>query len=257
MIAVGGQPNLWLLPTWTLAVEEQFYLILPLLILRTPTRWFLPMVLVAIAIAPALRAVILGTHIIPSMGASVLLPCRWDLLFLGVLAAYVVRSPELWRRVMHRRHMFRLICVAGPWIIIADLNLGDGGAVLHFVTGLSAAIYILLIRMGSSEGRFLVAPWLQRVGAISYGLYLIHQPVNGLMHGFLLDARPDIGSLPSLIVTTLAIPVSVGIAWLSWVWIETPLIRFGRRWNYGTSFARGFPSKTEPYPSKAEPRRAA
>jgi peptidoglycan/LPS O-acetylase OafA/YrhL len=234
MVAVNGQSNIWLLPAWTLAVEEQFYLLLPLLILRTPKRWFLSMILLAIATAPALRAVILATHVIPPVGALALLPCRWDLLFLGVLAAYVVRSPELWRRVTHRRPMLRLVCIAGPWAIIGDAYLGDSasGAVLHLVTGICAASYILLMRMGGSEGRFLAAPWLGRVGAISYGLYLIHQPISGLIHGFLLDARPDIGSLPSLLVTILAILASVGVAWLSWVWIETPLIRFGRRWSY-------------------------
>jgi peptidoglycan/LPS O-acetylase OafA/YrhL len=171
------------------------------------------------------------------------------LLFFGVLAAYVARSPEIWRRAVHRQQMLRLVCVACPWVIVGDLCLGDSasGAVLQFAIGLCAASYILLIRMGSSEGRFLVAPWLRFVGAISYGLYLIHQPIAGLMHGFLLDARPDIGSLPSLVVTILAILVSVGVAWVSWVWIETPLIKFGRRWKYGTSFVTDYPSNAEPW----------
>ena len=43
------------------------------------------------------------------------------------------------------------------------------------------------------------------LGTISYGLYLIHQPVAGVMHGLILDARPDIATVPQVIVTFAAL----------------------------------------------------
>jgi peptidoglycan/LPS O-acetylase OafA/YrhL len=156
------------------------------------------------------------------------------LLFLGVLAAYVVRSPELWQYAKQRRSILKLICATGTWVIASDFYLGDSanGAVVHSMIGLCVASYILLIRMGGTEGRILLTPWLRHAGTISYGLYLIHQPISGLMHGLLLDGRPDIGSPLSLLVTILAMLVSFGIAWLSWFWLESPLIRFGHKWRY-------------------------
>src|SRR5262249_19675780 len=133
-VIVGGPFNVWLLPTWTLAVEEQFYLLLPFIILWTPKRWFSPLILAGIVISPVLRVVITlcthapSTHTLPPIGAAVLLPCRWDLLFLGVLAAYVVRSPGLWQHAIQRQSMLRLVCMIGPWVIAGDLYLGDSAS---------------------------------------------------------------------------------------------------------------------------------
>jgi peptidoglycan/LPS O-acetylase OafA/YrhL len=239
MTVVGGQLNIWLLPTWTLAVEEQFYLLLPFIIARAPARWLFPIIIAAIVSAPMLRGFILTTHFIPSVGAVVLLPCRWDLLFLGVLAAYVMRSPRLWERIRadRGRLMLRLVVLASPCLMFGSVLLGFDpmGPLWHFALGLCAASYLLLVSMDGSEGHFLCAPWLRFFGAISYGLYLIHQPIAGLMHGLLLDARPGITTVVSFLVTVMAFVLSVGISWLSWVWIEGPLVRLGHRWIYQRS----------------------
>ena len=91
-------PN-WLAVTWSLAVEEQFYLALPFVVRFVPVA-ILPWALVALIVsAPIFRGVLLGVtqNGIPGY---VLLPGRWDSLFIGVLGALAIRrdSGRIWLR---------------------------------------------------------------------------------------------------------------------------------------------------------------
>jgi peptidoglycan/LPS O-acetylase OafA/YrhL len=75
---------------------------------------------------------------------------------------------------------------------------------------------VLLAAQGCTTTlRFLRWRFWQMFGTISYGLYLIHQPVAGIMHGLILDARPDIPTSPQILVTFAALFVAIGLAWAS------------------------------------------
>src|SRR5919199_1508083 len=89
MAQLGGWGTLWLAHTWSLAVEEQFYLILPLLICSF-SRERLPYLLVGLILAaPLWRAFLYNFHPYGGLASYVLLPCRADSLLVGVLCAYV------------------------------------------------------------------------------------------------------------------------------------------------------------------------
>lgn len=82
----------WLGQTWSLAVEEQFYLTLPLIV-RYVSRRRLPYVLGSIIIAaPVCRAVLRLLYANGVFGSFVLMPCRADSLMLGVAAALLMKS---------------------------------------------------------------------------------------------------------------------------------------------------------------------
>src|SRR5262249_29524135 len=70
----------WLAPTWTLAVEEHFYLVIPSLIVFTPRRYLVNVLLAAVPVALALRVAIFQYHVLPSMWGLLMLPCRFDML---------------------------------------------------------------------------------------------------------------------------------------------------------------------------------
>src|ERR687885_1751207 len=92
MTQLGGWGTLWLGHTWSLAVEEQFYLVLPFLI-RSFSRKKLPYLLVGLILsAPLLRAFLYNVHPHGDLASYVLTPCRADSLLLGVLCAYVIRD---------------------------------------------------------------------------------------------------------------------------------------------------------------------
>src|SRR5712691_11866784 len=81
--------------TWSLAVEEQFYLTLPLLIRFLNRRALLRFMLFAIAGAPLLRAFFFHRDPLNFFPWYTLMPCRADSLLLGVLGAIVLREPRV------------------------------------------------------------------------------------------------------------------------------------------------------------------
>jgi peptidoglycan/LPS O-acetylase OafA/YrhL len=229
LLHVSG--TLWLLPTWTLAIEEQFYLVIPLIITLLPKRWLLPAILVGIALCTATRALLYWTgHDI----AGQLLPSSGNILLSGVLAAYVHQLYKVNENVLR---LIPLTAVTGV-ILVEVQNITTGGY-LYFVAApllmaMLFAAYVLLAAQGCSTTlRFLRWRFWQMLGTISYGLYLIHQPVAGIMHGLILDARPDIATSPQILVTFAALFVAIGLAWASWILMEAPLLQIGRSWKYG------------------------
>jgi peptidoglycan/LPS O-acetylase OafA/YrhL len=87
---VGDFGSFWMAATWSLCVEEQFYLLLPLMIRFVFPRKPLWMFIILVALVPLLRVFLFLFH--PSIFTFVLLPCRADALLLGVLGAYMIRQ---------------------------------------------------------------------------------------------------------------------------------------------------------------------
>jgi peptidoglycan/LPS O-acetylase OafA/YrhL len=232
--------NSWLVPTWTLAVEEQFYLLAPFVLYLLPERRILPFLVGCIAFELLIRLCLLATSA-GWLASLVLLPSRLDLLLSGVLAAYLLQAGGLDAR--GRDWMLRALPLISILALVPIVAIDAGTGSKWFkvfaplFVGIGAASYILAIVRGAPEGRRLRSPALAFLGTISYGLYLVHQPIAGLLHGLILDRRPDIGTPAQLAVTLLALAVSVAVAWLSWRMLEAPLVRFGRRWRYAGSSA--------------------
>jgi peptidoglycan/LPS O-acetylase OafA/YrhL len=112
--AIGG-PNLayWLAATWSLAVEEQFYLVLPAIIWFVPRRK-LPYVLSgAILAAPLLRLFLNLRDRSDTVASFSLMPCRADGLLLGVAAALLVRHHPSWESIKGRRRW-----LVSAWIVL-------------------------------------------------------------------------------------------------------------------------------------------
>lgn len=85
--------------TWSLAVEEQFYLSLPLLIRYTPRRVLGGVLGLVVLCAPLLRSLAFHSFAGRALAAYVLMPCRADALCSGVLIALAYRTPSLWSKV--------------------------------------------------------------------------------------------------------------------------------------------------------------
>jgi peptidoglycan/LPS O-acetylase OafA/YrhL len=132
-------------PTWSLAVEEQFYLTAPLVVRKlAPEK--LARVLVGVVIAaPLLRIALYAASRHNGVAEYVSMPCRADALSLGILSAWVARSPRWWNFLLARGRALKTVAgvfflgmiVMTPWGG-AD-ERGDGhlrvyvaGRVLHF-----------------------------------------------------------------------------------------------------------------------------
>lgn len=214
--------------TWSLAVEEQFYLLAPLIILflgRKGLVWLLPLMLIA---GPILRLMYPGFH------AYVNTPWRADPLVAGGCLALIVRSPSAVESIRRNPRVVLISAVllaAGvPLMIIKPGILGV------FDLSWLAASYSLLIlsaALGTHAlfSKLLCHPLWLWLGKYSYAIYLFHQFVSGLLHGLILKQEPIIRGLPGALTTLLALSVTFALAWLSFRFLEFPFQRFGKRWQ--------------------------
>lgn len=231
-LPIWGGGGKWLLPTWTLAVEEQFYLMLPVIFLFTPWR-LLVLVLAGLWLcAPFVRLAWLHEP----YAALTPLPARMDLLLSGVLAAMLNARTDLSRHLQTLR-MIPLVSVLLLLVLAALARFGGAEGALTVLNptllGIGVSAFLLALVNGAPEGRRYQASTLQFFGAISYALYLVHQPVSGLLHGLLLDGPPDTETPAQIAVTVLAFACSIGLAAASWRWLERPCLAWGHSFRFG------------------------
>ncbi len=218
--------------TWSLAIEEQFYVVWPAVV-RTLSRRGLEGLLVAvIGLAAVLRGIVFETW--GPTTASMWTVCRMDAIAMGALAALAwERAPDatgtLARRLVVPTGLVALVASAvGPVDSPIAVSLGYSLLALLFTFGL------LAVRSGwpAPLVAWLDGPVPSQVGRWSYGLYLLHAPVLMWTWGVVQRVRPGGGVVSVLLLGTLGLWVSVAAAWASWHLVEQgPLSlkdRFGR-----------------------------
>jgi peptidoglycan/LPS O-acetylase OafA/YrhL len=219
----------WIAVSWSLAIEEQFYLILPLLI------WFLPRptmakVVAAIALAAPLVRIALFASGNLYYASLMLLPARFDALGLGVLAAVLVRNRTAWEWL--RNHMGRLTAISTILFLgCLVLHLRPRGRLMISVGYTWLALFyvaVLLLALVPEDNllkRFFRMQFLRSLGLIAYAVYLLHQGVLYTFHATLYGREPRVDSLGSFALTSVSLLLTFALARASWIWMEQPLIR--------------------------------
>lgn len=217
----------WMGITWSLAIEEQFYLLLPLLIRNFSYRGIIFIAVASILCAPVAR-LILWLFGDQYMGQYILLPCRTDALGAGVLVALALRNKGTWEWLAsHRRHLYIGFTVLGCGVAFFTKY-----EQLFYPFGLSwiAAFYsVLLLLVVVNPGRLETICFrsqvLMRLGTVAYAVYIFHQGINFLFHFAILGGTPLISNWSSLSVTLLSLLTVILLSALSWKLFEKPLIR--------------------------------
>jgi peptidoglycan/LPS O-acetylase OafA/YrhL len=235
--------------TWSLAVEEQFYLTLPLVIRFVSGRRLLIVVVAGIILAPILRTAILlvspGSWVAP----FVLMPCRMDALLLGVLAAILFRSEKVWERFQRSGRYFALLFVVllcGVAFLMLrsammyDLLMQKIGYTWMAFFYATLLVFVLSHRQSFLSGIFRNAT-LRWLGMLAYCTYLIHQAVQGAVFAAIWHRQPGITDVYTLLTMIACLAATLGIANLSWRYFERPLIGLGHGTEYrdeGTQVSR-------------------
>ncbi len=246
MAALGNFGGGGLGVTWSLAIEEQFYLTAPLVVRRI-SRARLAYVLAAIVVlAPALRTwVILGLHW-NHFAAFSLMPCRADALCLGMLSALLVRDSRAWEQLKRKRVALYWAAV-GLLLVMAWLsyqgyrfNSTPMATFGYSVLGLfyTCCLLIALLKTPLVE-RALCNKWLIELGGISYCVYLIHQTMIRAGH-MLVDTMfhrlgahfSHAGFVSTLLGSLLGIAFAFAVAKVSWRFLEQPMLRRGHAYKY-------------------------
>jgi len=231
----------WLSMMWSLAVEEQFYLVTPPLIRFLSRRRLITVLVATICLVPVLRLLALKYLALGSYIAVLATPCRADALAFGVLVAVAWRT-EWFREFLetHRVAMQRVLL--GMAFVLAGLLwwLAHPVSVVTVLIGYTwlAAFYSCLLVVAISQTTGWVAGvfrWraLRALGTVSYCLYVVHATIHQFAHFLLLHARPQVYNAKGVAVTVLALAVSLTVVGLSWKYFEKPLIRRGHSYSYG------------------------
>jgi peptidoglycan/LPS O-acetylase OafA/YrhL len=199
--------------TWSLAIEEQFYLIWPLVVRFCSFTQLRRIAIAEICISPVLRYYLSLHHV--NLYTNVF--CRLDGLMAGALLALLVRSDNFVPSKLLKRAWICLV-VTMPLAFVTEA-LHARWIVFSFTALASVSfLYVSLF----SRRRWLQAVMTNRfliyTGTISYGLYLLHKIPIGMVESLHLDRHPFL-PLPIIFVASYA------LAALSWNLLEKPFLK--------------------------------
>ncbi|MGB9202794.1 MAG: acyltransferase [Terriglobales bacterium] len=224
--------------TWSLAVEEQFYLTMPLLVRLIRPKRLLHVVLAVAVAAPLLR--VLLRHVLPNgaYACYVLMPCRADALCLGVLSAMMVWSERGWNLLLEKRKvLYGLTAVLFGGVVLMTYSGYDGASMPMTTFGYSvlalfyAGCLLIAVSTSAAGPGALRNPALMNLGTLAYCAYLLHVPMIEASRRLLelLHFSRGPAWLPGGL---LGVAVTLAIAKLSWKYFEKPLLRRGHRYVY-------------------------
>jgi peptidoglycan/LPS O-acetylase OafA/YrhL len=222
---VFGRPESIAFPLWTVSIEEQFYLIWPLLVKKLKRRGLIVSGIAIFLLATVCRigfvlAGISGGYIYYGSTA------RCDSIALGILIAlFADRLPKL-------TNTARLLLVSGGllgWIVSSAWLTDQPGPIsMREVPGrliIALAAGAMLYGCLYSRNKLLTGAWVVRLGKVSYGLYLLH--LTGLL--LAKSALHPVSGSALLATKAVGFVLTLLLAFTSYRWVESPFLRMKDR----------------------------
>lgn len=231
--AIRGEWMPWVLVhTWTLSIEEQFYLVWPLIMLTAPVRFLGRICIAFIALSLAYRLCWPLTGA-PTIARDLLPPASMDALAAGGLLAVCRARTAAWPRGLKPAALI----LGGAFLALSWLDPSPSGQFSQWLLWIAREILplaplVVFVGLASTGfkgvvGRFMDWSPLRSLGRISYGLYLYHIVVLALV----IKAQPWIPmdlSDYGMGWLTVGGAATLAVASLSWLLLERPINGFKR-----------------------------
>jgi peptidoglycan/LPS O-acetylase OafA/YrhL len=232
---------------WSLAVEEQFYLIWPLLIHRLKPRQIATLCAVVAALSLGARVWMVQTGVDPEIIYAASL-ARMDALAMGAAVASLLAQPEAagWAREnIGRLLTWTLVFGITGWLVsfgyqrtsraeedigYSLLALSFAGTVLCCVLGEHRQMPLIL--------RWTQWSWLRSVGVYSYAMYVFHKPLHDVFHAriaALMSTLPGGEGVHTLVYLGLMCSAMYLLARLSWWLVEKRFL--SQKWRFRPRFS--------------------
>lgn len=225
---------------WSLAIEMQFYLLWPLVVwMFRDRRTLLKVTFFLFCASWTFRLACPLLHLTVNE-AYFLTPVRIDAILLGVMLALVRREKTLelvkpWANYVASACMIVFVALAflksEAWAYTYP-----AAVFLYPLTYLTAAAVVLAAT--EKDSRFVRAcsgRWIQRLGALSYGMYVIHGTFGPWLLGPIMSGLTNYirHSYATLVVAAIAFCLTVLLALLSERFVEGPAMKLRNRLQYG------------------------
>ena len=217
--------------TWSISIEEQFYIIIPFVIYIVRKSW-LPFILVAIIIMASFMRMQYDNW----KPAYVLLHCRADSLAIGILISWLMIQLDL-KEVVNKyyHHLIALLFATLGAIMFLFMRYSDLGPTKNLLFGIvfGIALILALTRQSTWYGALLRNKALTWVGTISYSLYLFHFIILGLFHHFFASRSGiQIENWNDVMISGGALVTSFLFAWVVYNRLELPMTKLGKKYSY-------------------------
>jgi peptidoglycan/LPS O-acetylase OafA/YrhL len=220
----------WFAGTWSLAIEEQFYLFFPLIVYWVPRR-VLPWLLVALLVLCPIGR-IMAYSLGDRFGYYVLMPLRADIMAIGSLIAWLEFSEAITASV---RRVFRTAFWAAvvffpvfAWGIDNSDRTSATWGHSYLVVLYGSIVFMVLDHRGAPQLAILRGRGAAFIASISYALYLVHGNVLAL---FFTAVKADrtILTWQGCALTAAALAASMALCAVSYWLVEAPLIRMAHQ----------------------------
>jgi len=210
--------------TWSLSVEEQFYLIWPWFILFFDKKYFKYLFALFILSGPV--SSLISMKIYHGI-APILLPNCFDSFGIGGLYAYCSLSQERMKKFKKGlRFAFPIaLCIYLYWKLMAVAGSdGFGDGIFNRTINSILAIWLIDLAINSKSG-FWEIPLLNQIGKISYGIYLFHIPVSVIVNSLHISSN-------LYIIYAIKLPVLLLISYCSYYFFELKVMALKKKFTY-------------------------
>ena len=221
----------WLAGTWSLAIEEQFYLLFPLIVFWLPPAALRRLLIAMLIVSPIGR--VISYQAGDNFGYYVLMPFRADILAVGALIAWLKFSRPVSDRIRRfvKAVLIATVCAFPMFAFLigedTDFHMALWGHT-YLVAFFGSAVFMVLENRGAPSMAVLRSGAAEFFARISYALYLIHINVLIFMFSVFRTDR-TIETWKGTALTASALAISVLICSASYRFFEGPLIRMAHQ----------------------------